>query len=47
LSQYGHFSDKGEGVNYSGFCADDFYGRPLTSTLTLPNPNSNCNPKAQ
>jgi len=24
------FSDKGEGVNFSRFCADVFYGRTLT-----------------
>jgi len=29
LSQCGHFSDKG-GVNFSRFCADVFYGRPLS-----------------
>jgi len=29
LNQCGHFSDKGEGVNFSRFCADVFYGRPL------------------
>jgi len=31
LSQYGNFSDKGKGVNFSRFCADVFYGQPLTS----------------
>jgi len=30
LSQFRHFSDKGEGVNFSRFCAVVFYGRPLT-----------------
>jgi len=30
LSQCGHFSNKGGGeVNFSRFCADVFYGRPL------------------
>jgi len=30
LSQYGHFSDKWEGVSiFSRFCADVLYGRPL------------------
>jgi len=30
LSQCGHFSDKrGVRVNFSQFCADVFYGRPL------------------
>jgi len=39
LSQCGHFSNKvGGGVNFSRFCADIFYGRPLTeqSTQTVP-----------
>jgi len=30
LSLCGHFADKGERVNFSRFCADFFYGRPLT-----------------
>jgi len=29
LSQCVHFSDKEGGVNFSRFCADVFYGRPL------------------
>jgi len=29
LSQCEHFSDKGEGVNFSRFCADVLYERPL------------------
>jgi len=29
LSQCGHFSDKGERVNFSRFSADVLYGRPL------------------
>jgi len=29
LSQCGHFADKGGGVNFSRFCADIVYGRPL------------------
>jgi len=28
LSQLGHFSDKGKGVNFSQFCADVFFERP-------------------
>jgi len=31
LSQCEHFADNGGGVNYSRFCADVFYGRPLTT----------------
>jgi len=30
LNQCGHFANKAEGVNYSRFCADVFYGLPLT-----------------
>jgi len=30
LSQCGYFADKGERANFSRFCADVFYGRPLT-----------------
>jgi len=30
LKQCGHFADKREGVNFSRFCADVFYRRPLT-----------------
>jgi len=33
LSQCGHFSDKGSGVNFSRFCSDFFYGRYLTAYL--------------
>jgi len=29
LSQCGHFADKEGGVDFSQFCADVFYGRPL------------------
>jgi len=29
LSQCVHFADKVEGVNFSQFCADVFYGQPL------------------
>jgi len=32
LSQCGHFVDK-EGVNFSRFCADVFYGRPVNNIL--------------
>jgi len=32
LNQCGHFSDKREGVNFSRFCADVFYGRPLSGS---------------
>jgi len=32
LSQCGHFADK-RGVNFSRFCADVFYGRPLTQNF--------------
>jgi len=34
LSQCGHFSDKGEGVGFSRFSADVFYGRLLTVNKT-------------
>jgi len=34
LSQCGHFLDKGEGVNFSRFCTDVLYGRPLTYEVT-------------
>jgi len=30
LSKCGHFANKGEGVNFSRFCADVIYGRPLS-----------------
>jgi len=30
LIQCGNFADKGVGVNFSRFCADVLYGRPLT-----------------
>jgi len=37
LSHCGHFAHKGEGVNFSRFCADVLHGRPfiyiITSTL--------------
>jgi len=35
LSQCGHFSDRGEGVNFSRFCADVLYGRLLTANSML------------
>jgi len=31
LSQCGHFAKKGGGVNFSRFCADVLYGRPLNN----------------
>jgi len=30
MSQCGHFADKRVWVNFSQFCADIFYGRPLS-----------------
>jgi len=33
FSKCGHFEDKGKGINFSRFCADVFYGRPLISIL--------------
>jgi len=33
LSQCKHFADKGEGVNFSRFCADVSYERPLTANI--------------
>jgi len=33
LSQCGHFADKG--VNFSRFCADVFYGRPLSKATLI------------
>jgi len=32
-SQYGHFADKGRGINFSRFCLDVFYGRPLIKKI--------------
>jgi len=34
LSQSGHFANKEGGVNFSRFCADVFYGRPLNKKAT-------------
>jgi len=31
--QCGYFLDKGEEVNFSLFCADVFYGRPLSIAI--------------
>jgi len=35
LSQYGHFADKGIGVNFSRFCVDVLYGRPLAPIISV------------
>jgi len=36
LSQYGHLANKREGeINFSRFCADVFYGRPLSYITDL------------
>jgi len=37
LSQCGHFSDKREGVNFSRFCVDVFYGRCLITEVEITN----------
>jgi len=34
LSQCGHFSNNGEGVNFSRFCTDFFNGLPLKENTT-------------
>jgi len=39
LSQCGNFTDKGGGVDFSEFCVDVFYGRPLMITVSCFNSN--------